>query len=161
MDTTANTTPLKTILVHRDGEEGAIQIDAHAGTVLDTHDAPDWAEGLVCALTASHLGHYKARLGNGYEMPGVLNYADLDWVGIDEDGNPTELTADPEYRADRLASILHLETDIDKLDMTTAKTDTTVTEVLISMDVNRSPEEIAAFEQSQKEGFGSRLTGTR
>lgn len=157
-DATA-TRPILIAYVHRAGEEGGLQIDRHTGTVLDAANAPDWAEGLVNALLNTRLEFYHKRTGIPQTTPELLDFRDLDWIALDEDGNPTELTADPEYRADRLAEMLGLETDIDKIDMTTARSDATVTEVLISMDRERTEDEVAAFEQSKEQGFG-KLTGT-
>lgn len=104
-DTNKGGAPLaeRTILVHREGEEGAIQINAMTGVILTaTDERPPWADGLAAALTAERLGWYTSRLGEVYAKehfaPEALAFEDLGWLAIDEEGEPVELEADIEHR---------------------------------------------------------------
>lgn len=135
----------KVALVHKDGAEGALAIDAITGQVLpNQHDRPDWAEGLVAALLAERHGFYAKRLGSKYAdehaHPEAYQFADLGWVGVDAEGLEVELAADDEYRMDVLAKVLGADRESGTIGGTIAEHE-------IARDANRSADEAKALEE--------------
>lgn len=143
----------RTHLVHRTDHEGALQINATTGIIVTPNDErPDWADGLTCALLNERHQFYASRLGEaGYtetmRNPEVLNYADLGWIAVDEAGDEVEIEADAEHRMQTLADLIGVDRETGEI------TGTVMAEAEIAFDKQRSPEEMAAFEQSQEAGF--------
>lgn len=104
----------RTILVHKEGEEGSIEIDYDTGIVQTPIDQrPDWADGLANALIQERVTFYEARLGPAFgdehKRPQAIVYQDLAWLGAGDDGEMTELAADEDYRMNVVAQVLGIE----------------------------------------------------
>lgn len=106
------------IIVHKEGDEGTLTIDALSGAIVTELDQrPDWADGLVAALHQQRLSWYELRLGaesaafKAIKDADAIEYADLDWLGISED-TQDEITieANPEYRSEVVAKALGIDT---------------------------------------------------
>lgn len=156
-----DTTTAETLLtVHRTDHEGVLQVNALTGIITTPNDErPDWAEGLTCALLAEHKQFYASRLGEAgvklaSETAEMLNYEDLGWIGVDEDGNEVEIEAQAEFRMNLIADLIGVDRETGEI--TGGKV---LAEAEIAMDRNRTPEEAAAFEHSQEVGF-DKATGT-
>lgn len=160
-DNTTNNHDDKTILIHKTGEEGGLEVFAHgdrAGMVKDPSEAPAWANGLAVARLPEHVQFYQKRV-DGYALPDSLNADDLCWLAIDEDGQAMEIEANPETRSERLAELL----GIDLNDIEAAHDRTTrdlVTAVVIDMDEVRTRKDADALLESQAEGAAAFKTGT-
>ena len=110
-----NTNNGNTIPVHKSGDEGILTIDAMTGTITTPADErPTWAEGLAVAMLGERTGFYEKRLGalltEDLRSPEVLEYADLSWVGVDEEGDEVEVEASHEFRSVKLAELLGIDT---------------------------------------------------
>jgi uncharacterized membrane protein YkoI len=112
-------TPVKTITVHMQDQEGTIQVDAFTGIITtDPGDRPDWSEGFAAAHLQTRLTWYEQRLGPDFaktladENP--IDAQDLDWTGIDTETD-AEMTfpANAEYRQARVAELLGIDTNVD------------------------------------------------
>lgn len=141
------TTAETLLTVHRTDHEGVLQVSSLTGIITTPNDErPDWAEGLTCALLAEHRGYYTARLGaasplaSGGEM---LNYEDLGWIGVDEDGHEVEIEANAEFRMNRIAEVIGVNRETGEI------TGNVLAEAEIAFDRNRTDEEAAALDRSQ------------
>lgn len=110
------------ILIHKDGEEGSIQIDRLEGKVMTPADErPEWADGIAVALLTERVGYYETRLGTQLSQelrsPEVIVFQDLGWIGVDAEGDEVELEADGEFRMNILADML----GVDREDFTDTK----------------------------------------
>lgn len=160
-----NTTDLahKTILVHKENEEGALIIDALTGQIKQPiNERPDWSEGLTCALLAERLKFYTDRLGSerftgSLQFPQAIAFEDLGWIAVSEDGNEVELEADTEHRMEFLAGMLGL--DREEGGHVAGHAEKVLAEVEISKDTHRTADEAKAFEDAQVQGFDQK-TGT-
>lgn len=104
----------KTITVHKEGEEGSLEVDFDTGIITTQVDErPDWAEGLSTALLAERSQFYTQRLGSKYgeehARPSGIAYQDLGWIGAGEDGELMELDADTDYRMQIVADVLGID----------------------------------------------------
>jgi hypothetical protein len=141
------------VVVHNQGHEGAIVLDKLTGIIVTPNeDRPDWAGGLAVALLSEHRQFYTSRLGPSYNTPDLFDIRDLGFIGVNEQGDEIEVSADYEFRMDYLAAALGL----DREEGTFGET---VAEVEISMDHLRGPEEIGALEDAGAEL--TERTGTR
>lgn len=105
-----------TIPVHKAGEEGIITIDAMTGQITTpSNERPLWAEGLATAMLAERTGFYERSLGvqmaETFRLPEAFEYADLSWVGVDEEGDEVEIEASHEHRSMVLASALGIDVE--------------------------------------------------
>ena len=156
MDTTKSE---PTLIVHRADHEGVIQVNALTGIIVTPNDErPDWSDGLTCALLNERHEFYTQRLGEaGYteamRRPDVLHYEDLGWIAVDEEGHEVEIEAEPEHRMQFIADLIGIDRESGEIK------GNVLAETEIAMDRARSPEEMAAFEQSQEQGF-DKATGT-
>jgi hypothetical protein len=153
--TTTNNTPKfsRPVLIHKQGEEGALIINGVTGLVDQPADErPAWAEGLVCAMIAEWTGFYAKRTGKSMQTGDILAFEDLTWLAINEDGAEVELEANGEFRMERVASLNGIDvSDIEAYDAGTKGE--VMAEVELSMDAHRTAKEAAAFEHSQVQGF--------
>lgn len=152
----ASTTTGKTILVHKEGEEGSIQVDARTGKIVTgVDDRPGWADGLVVALLAERHGFYSQRLGPKYASdhadPSAIVFQDLGWIGVDAEGEECELEADSDYRMEVVASVLGINREDFESD---EQFGATVAEAEIAMDQWRSDSEVALVDESLSQTFG-------
>lgn len=156
MDTT---TSEPTLIVHRADHEGVLQVNGLTGIIVTPNDErPDWADGLTCALLNERNEFYTQRLGAGFTAAmrtpeAGLHYEDLGWVAVDEAGDEVEIEADSEHRMQFIADLVGIDRESGEIK------GNVLAEVEVAMDRNRSPEEMAAFEQSQEQGF-DKATGT-
>jgi catechol 2,3-dioxygenase-like lactoylglutathione lyase family enzyme len=149
----------KLILVHKEGEEGSIQIDAQTGGIVTEIDQrPDWAEGLSVALLAERNKFYRDRLGSKYAAehasPEAMSYEDLGWVGADAEGELLEIEASAEHRQGVLSEVLGWDEETatfkDKAGFQT------VAEVEIAMDTARTTAEATEIaEEFKRDTFGT------
>lgn len=152
----------KTLLVHRKDHEGALQINATTGIITTPNDErPEWSDGLTVALINERDQFYTSRLGPMYtetmRRPEVLEYADLSWIGVNEEGHEVEIEADAEHRMQTLADLVGVDRSADATAEHTSGT--ILAEAEIAYNRERTFEEQAALEQAQKEQPG-KLTGT-
>jgi len=153
-----NTMTSKTYLVHKTDAEGAITINERGIITTSLDDRPDWADGLAIAHLAEHATYYKARTGDNYQIPQIINFDDLGWSGVDETDELTMTEPNMEFRQERLGLLLGIDlSDVEAFDNMSKDT---LASAEIAMDVHRSSEELAAFEESQKHGFGPLKTAT-
>lgn len=150
-------------IVHKDDEEGGCLIDAFSGQVLlNQPDRPAWSNGMACAIFGERHKFYTDRLGEKlydeyHRTPEAYNALDLSWVGIDEEGREVEIEADHEYRLQVVqevlakAGIAHYSEEADAF---VAGPDARNTyEVEVSLDRERTPEELSALEETQRSFF--------
>lgn len=165
----------KTIIVTKQGHEGAIEVDAFTGIVLNPNDSPEWAEGLTNALLAERHIFYTSRLGGLYveamKQPEAMAFEDLAWVHVRELDEPvlnpetglwdhvelTQLDADHEFRMNVIAETTGIAGDID-LEKGTFGPDA-ITQA-IALDNERDAAELAAMDEAAAEGFGKVATGS-
>lgn len=168
-------------LVHKQGHEGTITIDPLTGSILTpTDERPEWAEEFSLAQVAQRMRFYAEAVGpdaidNAFKLPEMMAAEDLDWLcvrelGTDAAGNTLYITnedgsqdpfeaweqpADEEFRSEMVAVLSGLKT-LEESDIDPAMYDFTglhAVDLAIVRDNQRSAEEIAAHEQSQKSGF--------
>lgn len=108
---------VKPIIVHKEGEEGTLQVDAMTGALLTpTDDRPAWSEGLAAALLQERVTFYEIRFGKGSEAfkatvnADAIEFADLGWIGVNEDGDEIEIEASSEHRSEVVAKALGIDT---------------------------------------------------
>lgn len=163
------------VLVHKDGQEGAITIDPVTGYVLTPLDErPDWASELTIAQTTERHMFYMDRLGELYtaerQAPYLLAAEDLQWFGVreypadapykNEETGEEELSElyvvepDHEFRQNILSTALGITAELDAQGNETGSiAGLSASEVAISEDVERSAEEIAELERVQASSF--------
>lgn len=151
------------IIVHKEGEEGALTIDRLNGRITTPHEErPDWAEGFAVAMLAERTDFYSKRLGEGTPQFIAINEAqaievsDLSWVGVNADGDEIEVEAEAETRMNMLSAALGMDRDSGELSGT----------VLAEREIERQPqvvtaEEVKAMEQSVDAGFGTTVTNVQ
>ena len=158
------------IIVHKEGEEGALTIDPLNGRITTPHDErPDWAEGFAVAMVAERIDFYTKRLGEGTPQctaiveAQAIEVSDLSWIGVNADGDEMEVEADAETRMNLLSAALGMDRDSGELSGT----------VLAEREIERQPhmatqEEAKAIEESIESGFsttskveGNKATGTK
>lgn len=105
---------MKNIIITKTGEEGAILVDRLEGKVITAADErPEWADGLANAMLAERSGWYEKRLGKQLSAelarPETLTFEDLEWIGIDAEGDEVHLEADQDYRMDKLAEMMGID----------------------------------------------------
>lgn len=105
---------MKNIIITKTGEEGAILVDRLEGKVITAADErPEWADGLANAMLAERSGWYEKRLGKQLSAelarPETLAFEDLEWIGIDAEGDEVHLEADQDYRMDKLAEMMGID----------------------------------------------------
>lgn len=149
--TTAPTPPPagKTIMVHREGEEGGLVISALTGEITTPQDErPAWADGLTVALLAERHGYYSKRLGGQYtptmQHPDLLNYADLDWLAVDEDGEAVEIEHSGDHRMEVISTTIGFDRETGDV------SGKVLAEVEIITDDHRTASELSAYEKSKE-----------
>lgn len=148
-----------TITVHKEGDEGTLQIDRDTGQITGPaiDERPDWADGLAVAQVQERVGFYESRLGAKHSaIAGIKNaegiaYQDLGWVGSSpEHGGDVELDADSDYRMDAVAKLL----GVDREDFQTeALFGKTVAEVEIAADYIRSRDDATVMNDELARSF--------
>ncbi|MFT3671276.1 hypothetical protein [Aestuariivirga sp.] len=105
----------KMLTIVASGQEGSFQIDALTGMVQNPQDVPEWATGVVTGLLAERARHYDARLGaagaNAHLDNPLVEFSDLGWVGVDNEGDEVSIDANDETRREIVAKLLGLNTD--------------------------------------------------
>ena len=149
----------QTTLVHKKDHEGALTIDTLSGQITTPlMDRPEWAQGLAVADLAERLGFYSQRLGakfaQEHKTPQAIAYEDLRWMTVDEAGEVAEyVEADSEFRMTVVAVVLGMDRPNDLSVPATVSNGKVLAEVELSLDRERTPEEIAAFQDAQREEF--------
>lgn len=148
----------RTIPVLKDDHEGALLINAISGVVQqDPMERPEWADGLATALLAERHTYYSSRLGQQYadehKEPEAFNFDDLGWIAVDAEGAELEMSASEEYRMEVIGAALGLDRENDTM------AGTTLAEVELTLNRERTDGEVGALEETQREGF-ERKTGT-
>lgn len=119
MNTRERSVDMSPIIVHKEGEEGTLQIDRLTGQIkTDNDQRPDWSEGLAVALLGERNTFYQQRLGKDSEAfkaqalnTEAVEYRDLGWLGFNADQQEVEIEADMEYRSERVAQLLGIDTE--------------------------------------------------
>lgn len=158
------------VTIHREGEEGVIQVDAQSGMILTPIDErPEWSEGLATALLQDRLTFYMKRMGQGsadykaIAAATTIEFADIDFIGVDAAGDEITVAHDPEYRGEIIAKSLGIDSEEG-----TGLSEGALAEREVSVqNLGRSQTEINALDESIQEGFGgegqkqsSKQTGT-
>ncbi len=112
------------ILIHTEGQEGGFFISAITGEIIrDDHseELPEWAEeALVNANLQERRTWYTQRIGETAFLklgtPDAIEYKDLGWVAVDQEGDLVEIDADNQWRSENLANLLNIDTDADAFD---------------------------------------------
>lgn len=91
--------------VSKTGEEGMIALDEGTGQLLTKlTEMPDWADKLATAGLAERQKFYFDRLGKespeciAHLSADTINFDDLSWFAVDDDGKTVEIEASGEYR---------------------------------------------------------------
>jgi hypothetical protein len=108
-----------TVIVHKDGEEGTLTIQAQDGKIVTPDlQRPDWAEGLGVAVVQERTRFYETRFGKDstqfkaiLDQTQAIEFSDLIWLGVDAAGEPIEITYDANYRSEIVAKALGIDTD--------------------------------------------------
>lgn len=104
---------MKRIAIVKDGHEGGFHINGTTGQVIQEGDLPEWGQGYVVAHLGERTGWYEQRLGqqlpDSIRSPEVIQVVDLEWSGLDPEGDEVHIEADNEYRMSKLAEILGLD----------------------------------------------------
>lgn len=149
---------LPKIIVERTGEEGTLTIcnavgHTHYGRILTPLDErPDWAQGLAIAAMEERIKWYTDRLGKGTVVEGKVigadhvNYDDLTWVGINEEGDEIEIEASADHRMDTLQTLLGMDDE--------GNLSNTIAEIELHATPTMTAEDVALLEDAGKEPFG-------
>lgn len=158
MTNAAKTIDQSPIIVHKEGEEGALTIDRLTGRITTPHEErPDWAEGYAVAMLEERIKFYTDRLGSQAPTdvlePQAIEVSDLSWIGVNADGDEVETEAEAETRMSMIASVFGMDRETGELDGIAAE-----------FEVERQPhdvtaEELRAMEESVNAGFGVAATG--
>lgn len=151
MNNTKKHNPGKPILVHKVGAEGGIEIDSFTGQIIsDKATLPDWADGLVAASFGERNGWYQERLGDmnlpeGFTSPDSIAFQDLHWVGLDDKSREISIGADHEFRFDKLAEMLNIDTaDIENFGIENA-----INEAVSTHDYTVNPTDEATLREAE------------
>lgn len=113
----------RTVVVHKEGEEGTIQVRHLDGIIVapPQDERPDWAEGLAAAMIQERVTFYSKRLGEANspyatQLQSILDadtiaFEDLGWIGVNAEGQEVELEADSEHRMETIGRILGIDRD--------------------------------------------------
>ena len=105
------------IAIIKDGHEGGIHIEALTGQVIQEGELPAWAEGYVVAALKERTGWYEQRLGANLPphiyQPEVMKADDLEWLGLDAEGEEVHIEASLETRFENLATYMGLDTSVE------------------------------------------------
>lgn len=159
-----NPTGRRIRVVHKEGEEGVLHIDADTGQVLTQADErPAWGIGLAVALLANRTHYYVSRLGIHGDAkddagkalraklldPEAYSFDDIDWLGVDDAGEASEIGASPDFRQQIIAEVLQLDLAAGTFGKVVAES------AVIEAGVNRTAAEYAQDQQElSKERFG-------
>lgn len=149
-----------TTMVHKRDAEGVLLIDSLTGRITQPNDErPDWAEGLVQAELAERHQFYSSRLGSAYTPAQAgaeaIAFEDLAWMTVDEEGEIVEggQSADMEFRMEIVAAAVGI-TRPDQIGTEDMQVSGRVlAEYEINLDVERTAEEITAYQDAQREEF--------
>lgn len=147
------------VLVHKEGDKGAIHLDTLTGRVVTAADErPEWAEGLIVGLLKERDRWYTTRLGaagytDDHRHPEAILFQDLGWVAIDpETGEEMEMEADSEFRMGVLATCLGV--DRENFENDAQLFGHVLAEVEIATDNRVSVAEAAAIDHEMRTTFG-------
>jgi hypothetical protein len=108
---------VKAIIVHKAGDEGVMEVDALTGAIITQIDQrPEWSNGLAAALLQERHTFYETRFGKASTQysevakADAIEYSDLGWIGVNEDGDEVEIEASAEYRSEVVAKALGIDT---------------------------------------------------
>lgn len=113
------------ILVTKDEHEGGFYIipqgNGDTAMIDRSEDMPEWLDdGLASADLKEHREFYAKRVGAdqyGSLFDGTMNYEDILWDAVDEEGDIVKIEPDQTWRLENLADKLGLE-PFDALDAT-------------------------------------------
>lgn len=167
--TTQQTAPKKpNLIVHHEGFEGAIELDAETGIVQTAIDQrPEWANGLTCGLLHERTAYYFGGTvsdGNGGTkevLPRLdrdrfekdllgdkpIAFQDLGWLAVTEEGQTVELEADLDFRMQQTADLLGVDReDAEGL---------VGYEQEVAADQTRSQADVETLTEMKEAGFGN------
>lgn len=142
----------KTAMVHKEGAEGILLIDALTGHVIPgQQDRPEWAEGLVLAQLAERHLFYTNRLGPQYadkhKAPELFAFEDIGWLGVDmATGDPIVSEASDEHRMNVVGTVLGIDRE-------TGSVKGSLAEAEIARDDTRTEGELKDFRAAQDKGY--------
>ncbi|MBK1871593.1 hypothetical protein [Taklimakanibacter albus] len=147
----------KTLLIHKVGEEGTIEIDAMTGQlVTPVDDRPEWADKLAAASLAERIGWYEQRVGKTkaaehLTTDGPIAFQDLTWVGLDDEQTEVEIEADNDFRMQCLGELLGIDLEAAEKDADFGKV---LADVSVAHQPQRTDAELAEMSEADKQGFG-------
>lgn len=155
----------KRIIVHKDGAEGSLELNAMTGQVVTpTDELPEWGQGLIVGLLIERKRWYETRLGKDlfashHRDPDAIVLQDLGWVALDpETGEEMEMEADSEYRMGVVAQALGIDLTPGERGETNENFGKVLAEVAIALDTNRTVAEAAAIDAELATTFGGNVT---
>lgn len=100
-------------IVHKEGEPGTLEISPNGRVLTEQFERPEWAGNAVLALLSERNTFYSTRLGAEIAEPmlttNIINFDDLGWVALDDEGLEVELLADTEYRQNAISAALGID----------------------------------------------------
>lgn len=107
-------------IVHKEGEPGTLELFNSGRVATEQFDRPEWAGNAVLALLAERNTFYTTRAGADLAQPlldtNIINFDDLGWVALDEEGLEVELLADTEFRQNTLSTLLGIDRETGDID---------------------------------------------
>lgn len=107
-------------IVHKEGEPGTLELYPTGRVATEQFDRPEWAGNAVLALLAERNTYYTSRAGADLAQPlldtNIINFDDLGWVALDDEGLEVELLADTEFRQNTLATLIGVDRETGDID---------------------------------------------
>lgn len=112
-------------IVHKEGEAAVLELNAAGRVVTEQMYRPDWSGNAILATLAERNQFYSSRLGPELAEPmlttNIINFDDLGWVALDDEGLEVELIADAEFRQNVLAAVMGVDRDEGTIDNAVAE----------------------------------------
>lgn len=100
-------------IVHKDGQPSTLELSPSGRVLTENFERPEWSGNAVLALLSARTTFYTDRLGPELAEPllttNIINYDDLGWVALDDEGLEVEVLADDEYRQNMLSATLGID----------------------------------------------------
>lgn len=107
-------------IVHKEGEPGTLELFPSGRVATEQFNRPEWAGNAVLAVLAERNTFYSTRVGAELAEPllntNIINFDDLAWVALDEEGLEVELLADTEFRQNTLAKLVGADRETGDID---------------------------------------------
>jgi hypothetical protein len=158
-------------LVHCEGQEGTIEIDYQTGQITTpTDQRPDWADGLLNAMTHERDAFYAGvgkpgdenfqpgRLGpvlyeEKHRFPEAIDSRDLKWITMDDSGTQMgEVEASHEYRMEVVQTVLQV--DEEGVSQISGRV---LADIEIANDQVRGKSDLELLDQASRTTFGEAI----